>query len=116
MCQDHSVFAQSYPLPINVIRGALKLESESQMWGESMETPHTNAFILSFLLLNLAFGRVAGADTYSRDDFPVDFIFGSGTSAYQVSTEFLFFFLFFSFFFFYQHFFFFYLSIIYTLQ
>ncbi|QCE06585.1 beta-glucosidase [Vigna unguiculata] len=84
MCQDHSVFAQSYPLPINVIRGALKLESESQMWGESMETPHTNAFILSFLLLNLAFGRVAGADTYSRDDFPVDFIFGSGTSAYQV--------------------------------
>ncbi|TKY52522.1 Hydroxyisourate hydrolase [Spatholobus suberectus] len=39
--------------------------------------------MLSFLLLNLAVG-VLGADHYSRDDFPVDFVFGSGTSAYQV--------------------------------
>ncbi|KAG2402922.1 Hydroxyisourate hydrolase [Vigna angularis] len=57
------------------------------MWRESMETPHTffsNAIMLTFLLLNLALGRVVGADTYNRDDFPADFVFGSGTSAYQV--------------------------------
>jgi len=45
--------------------------------------------MLTFLLLNLSLGRVAGADSYSRDDFPVDFVFGSGTSAYQVPTHFL---------------------------
>ncbi|BAT95707.1 hypothetical protein VIGAN_08248000 [Vigna angularis var. angularis] len=54
---------------------------------ESMETPNTcftNAFMLTFLLLNLALETVAGADTYSRDDFPANFVFGSGTSAYQI--------------------------------
>ncbi|CAJ1968628.1 unnamed protein product [Sphenostylis stenocarpa] len=40
--------------------------------------------MLTFLLLNLALGSVAGAETYGRDDFPDDFVFGSGTSAYQV--------------------------------
>ncbi|XP_017414558.2 hydroxyisourate hydrolase isoform X2 [Vigna angularis] len=57
------------------------------MWLESMETPHTcfsNAIMLTFLLLNLTLETVAGADTYNRDDFPADFVFGSGTSAYQV--------------------------------
>lgn len=33
-----------------------------------------------FLLLNLALSSAK----LSRDDFPVDFVFGSGTSAYQV--------------------------------
>ncbi|KAK7277737.1 hypothetical protein RJT34_22752 [Clitoria ternatea] len=37
-----------------------------------------------FLLVNLA----AGADQYSRDDFPLDFVFGSATSAYQVEGAF----------------------------
>ena len=62
------------------------------MFGETMEAPHTcfsNAIILGFLLLNLVLGRVIGADTYNRDDFPADFVFGSGTSAYQVQPEFL---------------------------
>ncbi|XP_040991677.1 beta-glucosidase 11-like [Juglans microcarpa x Juglans regia] len=36
------------------------------------------------LLLNLAAALALGADKYSRDDFPPDFVFGSGTSAYQV--------------------------------
>ncbi|KAB1214494.1 Beta-glucosidase 11 [Morella rubra] len=36
-----------------------------------------------FVLLNLA-AAVLGADKFSRDDFPPDFVFGSGTSAYQV--------------------------------
>ena len=54
-----------------------------------MEPPQTrlmiNVFIVSFLalLVNLVVG-VLGADNYSRDDFPLDFVFGSGTSAYQV--------------------------------
>ncbi|WVY98834.1 hypothetical protein V8G54_030985 [Vigna mungo] len=64
-----------------------KRESEHQMSRESMETPNTcftNAFMLTFLLLNLALGTVAGADSYSRDDFPANFVFGSGTSAYQI--------------------------------
>lgn len=41
------------------------------------------AVLLSLLLVNLGVG-VLSADNYSRDDFPVDFVFGSGTSAYQV--------------------------------
>ncbi|XP_050203986.1 hydroxyisourate hydrolase-like isoform X1 [Mercurialis annua] len=38
------------------------------------------------VLSNLAFGSVSvlGGDSYSRQDFPSGFIFGSGTSAYQV--------------------------------
>lgn len=47
------------------------------------ETSPSLAFVLNVLLLNLAVG-VLSADNYSRDDFPVDFAFGSGTSAYQV--------------------------------
>jgi len=39
--------------------------------------------LVFFLLLNLAVG-VLGTDNYSRHDFPADFVFGSGTSAYQV--------------------------------
>lgn len=30
------------------------------------------------------------ADEYRRDDFPTDFVFGSGTSAYQVTFHCLF--------------------------
>ncbi|AES61791.2 glycoside hydrolase family 1 protein [Medicago truncatula] len=39
--------------------------------------------LVFFLLLNLALG-VLSTDNYGRHDFPVDFVFGSGTSAYQV--------------------------------
>ena len=45
--------------------------------------PHTCLTLVFFLLLNLAVG-VLGTDNYSRHDFPADFVFGSGTSAYQV--------------------------------
>lgn len=45
-------------------------------------------FTLVFLLfLNLSvwvFSTTDHNNNYSRSDFPVDFIFGSGTSAYQV--------------------------------
>lgn len=63
-----------------------------------MEPPQTrlmiNVFIVSFLalLVNLVVG-VLGADNYSRDDFPLDFVFGSGTSAYQVPTSIVFLFI-----------------------
>ncbi|KDP28153.1 hypothetical protein JCGZ_13924 [Jatropha curcas] len=40
-------------------------------------------FYLLLVLLNLA-AAIFSADRYSRKDFPSDFIFGSGTSAYQV--------------------------------
>ncbi|KAK7392318.1 hypothetical protein VNO78_20752 [Psophocarpus tetragonolobus] len=42
-------------------------------------------FILILLVVSvkLVIGVLSVAD-YSRDDFPADFIFGSGTSAYQV--------------------------------
>ncbi|GMH08794.1 hypothetical protein Nepgr_010634 [Nepenthes gracilis] len=43
---------------------------------------------LSLVLLSLnsieIAGKVVGAEKYSRHDFPADFVFGSGTSAYQV--------------------------------
>lgn len=49
------------------------------------------SFLLSILLLNFV-PIVFGADKFSRSDFPADFVFGSGTSAYQVcSLYFLFF-------------------------
>lgn len=63
-----------------------------------MEPPQTrlmiNVFIVSFLalLVNLVVG-VLGADNYSRDDFPLDFVFGLGTSAYQVPTSIVFLFI-----------------------
>lgn len=44
-------------------------------------------FVFSLLLSILSFGvgaHVRGGDDYSRSDFPDDFVFGSGTSAYQV--------------------------------
>ncbi|XP_061347337.1 hydroxyisourate hydrolase-like isoform X1 [Gastrolobium bilobum] len=48
------------------------------------ETSLSLAFMLTLLLLvNFVVG-VLSADKYSRDDFPSDFVFGSGTSAYQV--------------------------------
>jgi hypothetical protein len=40
-----------------------------------------------FLLINLV-AVILAADRFSRDDFPPGFVFGSGTSAYQVSTYF----------------------------
>ena len=43
---------------------------------------HRLSFSL-FLLLNLA-TTAFSALKFSRDDFPDDFIFGAGTSAYQV--------------------------------
>ena len=40
-------------------------------------------FFSLFLVLNLAVTAFSSLK-FSRDDFPLDFIFGSGTSAYQV--------------------------------
>ena len=42
-------------------------------------------FLLSIFGYNIAVVVVLGADKFSRDDFPPGFVFGSGTSAYQVS-------------------------------
>ena len=39
---------------------------------------------LQIFVLNLLVG-VPSSLEFSRDDFPPDFVFGSGTSAYQVS-------------------------------
>ncbi|KAK7270206.1 hypothetical protein RIF29_23182 [Crotalaria pallida] len=50
---------------------------------EPAATYLSHALMLTLLILNLARG-VLSADKYSRDDFPNDFVFGSGTSAYQV--------------------------------
>ena len=44
-------------------------------------------FFYLFLVLNLA--ATFSSLKFSRDDFPPDFIFGSGTSAYQVCLLFL---------------------------
>lgn len=44
---------------------------------------------LLVLLLNSTSRAVAVADDYSRNDFPPSFIFGSGTTAYQVIFTFL---------------------------
>lgn len=49
------------------------------------------AFVTSILLttfyhsLFLSIQYAVGVDEYSRADFPAQFVFGSGTSAYQVS-------------------------------
>ncbi|XP_027365302.1 hydroxyisourate hydrolase-like [Abrus precatorius] len=42
-----------------------------------------HSFLVTLIFLKFAVG-VLSADRYSRDDFPRDFVFGSGTSAYQV--------------------------------
>ncbi|XP_020239598.1 hydroxyisourate hydrolase isoform X1 [Cajanus cajan] len=47
------------------------------------ETSPNHTLMLILLLVNFVVG-VLSADNYQRDDFPVDFAFGSGTSAYQV--------------------------------
>ncbi|KAJ0647165.1 putative hydroxyisourate hydrolase [Helianthus annuus] len=52
----------------------------------------SNSVRLLFVILLLIFITVIGyndiaygvVDEYKRDDFPADFVFGSGTSAYQV--------------------------------
>ncbi|KAI4301406.1 hypothetical protein L6164_034689 [Bauhinia variegata] len=46
------------------------------------ETTSSLVLLLTLLLLNLTV-RVVSADNYTRYDFPADFVFGSGTSAYQ---------------------------------
>jgi hypothetical protein len=53
------------------------------------QTSFTLLTLLLNLILNSFVGVLSGADQYSRNDFPADFIFGSGTSAYQVSSLFL---------------------------
>ncbi|XP_061347351.1 hydroxyisourate hydrolase-like isoform X3 [Gastrolobium bilobum] len=67
------------------IKGMDKVPSASQTVTLMMEpeTSLSHAFMLTLLLLNFALG-VLSADNYSRDDFPLDFVFGAGTSAYQV--------------------------------
>jgi hypothetical protein len=46
-------------------------------------------FFSVFLLINLG-AVIVGGDGFSRDEFPPPpgFVFGSGTSAYQVSNSF----------------------------
>lgn len=44
-----------------------------------------NTLCLLFAAALAAAVRVLGADQYNRADFPADFVFGSGTAAYQVS-------------------------------
>jgi hypothetical protein len=53
--------------------------------------PQTSFTLVPLLLLifNLPVGVLSGAYQYSRSDFPTDFVFGSGTSAYQVNSLFL---------------------------
>ena len=42
------------------------------------------SYFFLFLLITISVTEVQGVDKFSRDDFPPDFVFGSGTSAYQV--------------------------------
>ncbi|CAN6883154.1 unnamed protein product [Brassica oleracea] len=50
-----------------------------------MKLLNNNSLIVLLLLLILAFTEVSSLEEgYSRDDFPPGFVFGSGTSAYQV--------------------------------
>ena len=57
---------------------------------EMMEQEASSILVLTLtlLLLNLAVG-VQSAENYSRDDFPGDFVFGSATTAYQVTLQFI---------------------------
>ncbi|XP_057422758.1 hydroxyisourate hydrolase-like isoform X2 [Lotus japonicus] len=48
-----------------------------------MMEPH-KFWALAFILVKLGVGILCADDQYNRDNFPVDFIFGSATSAYQV--------------------------------
>ncbi|XP_045831956.1 hydroxyisourate hydrolase-like isoform X1 [Trifolium pratense] len=51
----------------------------------TMEPPTSFTLVtLLLLILNSPLGVLSGADQYSKSDFPADFVFGSGTSAYQV--------------------------------
>jgi hypothetical protein len=56
-----------------------------------LEQPQTSYILLTLLILilNSPVGVLSGAYQYSRSDFPADFVFGSGTSAYQVNSLFL---------------------------
>ncbi|KAL0700573.1 hypothetical protein Bca4012_056695 [Brassica carinata] len=50
-----------------------------------MKLLNNNSLIMLFVLLVLAFTEVSSLEEgYSRSDFPPGFVFGSGTSAYQV--------------------------------
>lgn len=50
---------------------------------------HLISFILNMLFLAIV---VSGVDDYTRADFPESFVFGAGSSAYQVGFFLLFFF------------------------
>ncbi|KAK7843767.1 beta-glucosidase 11 [Quercus suber] len=45
------------------------------------------SYFFLFLLINISVTEVLGVDKFSRDDFPPDFVFGSGTSAYQDDVQ-----------------------------
>ena len=54
---------------------------------DDMQVPQASfrvAFLLIIFIVNSLVVLVLSTDTYSRDDFPPDFVFGSGASAYQV--------------------------------
>lgn len=44
------------------------------------------ALALVLVIGNVGFLAFGVADEYGRDDFPAEFVFGSGTSAYQASA------------------------------
>lgn len=58
------------------------LETETQKM-EPETSLKDNFMLILFVLVNLVV-RVVSVDHCNRHDFPVDFVFGSGTSAYQV--------------------------------
>jgi beta-glucosidase len=49
-----------------------------------MEQSHGSSSRLRFLLAVLLFELVSAAAAVTRDDFPEGFVFGAGSSAYQV--------------------------------
>ena len=62
----------------------LKQKQRSLMYFTS--APLILVLMVLMLLQSLAVMVVARVENYTRSDFPVDFVFGSGTASYQVNT------------------------------
>lgn len=61
-------------------------KKQAERFGESrkMRLAAAASFIL-ILVFSVKLGSGQTSPKYSREDFPSDFVFGAGTSAYQVS-------------------------------